>query len=210
MLLKGAYCVGEHFVDPQCLHGVLCSVPFNLIIGTMTTFRKKVLTFRSNMRVKGVCKEWICACMVLYVQIHLIWYATWLLSVEKMFDHLIQPQGSRVCVYGQNMCLHCALCLIPFNLICNMATFRKKVLTFRSNIRVMGVCREWICACMVLYVSFHLIWYVTWLLSVEKNVWPFDQTTGVEGVCVGTEYVLALCYVLYEYVLAWCSMFNSI
>ena len=57
MLLKGAYCVGEHFVDPQCLHGVLCSVPFNLIIGTMTTFRKKVLTFRSNMRVKGVCKE---------------------------------------------------------------------------------------------------------------------------------------------------------
>ena len=29
------------------------------------------------------------------------------------------------CVKGQNICLHCALCFIPVNLICNMTTFRK-------------------------------------------------------------------------------------
>ena len=30
-------------------------------------------------------------------------------------------------------------------------------------------------------------------ISEKKNVWTFDPTTGVEGVCVMTEYVFACC-----------------
>ena len=41
------------------------------------------------------------------------------------------------------MCLHGALHSIPFNLICNMITFREKnVLTFDPTPGVKGVCKQ--------------------------------------------------------------------
>ena len=55
------------------------------------------------------------------------------------------------------MCLHGALCSIPFNLICNMATFSKKVLPLDPTPGVEVVCKDRMCACMVLYSPFSLI-----------------------------------------------------
>ena len=53
------------------------------------------------------------------------------------------------------MCLHDALCSISFNLISNMTTLKKKnVLTFEPTQGVEGVCKDKICACMVLYAPF--------------------------------------------------------
>ena len=55
------------------------------------------------------------------------------------------------------MCLRGVLCSIPFNLECNMATFKNKnVLTFDHTPGVEGVCRDRICSCKVLYASFFL------------------------------------------------------
>ena len=57
------------------------------------------------------------------------------------------------------MCLHGALCSIPFNLICNMTTFSKKkcfdLLTPPQGVK--GVCKDRICASKVLYAPFPLI-----------------------------------------------------
>ena len=112
---------------------------------------------------KGVCKDRICACVVLYAPSPLIWYATGLLSLSHMvswvrcgtwfYQILIfaffltltfwpHPRDSRLCVrteYGvgskgkskeesiEQYMLHGSLCLLPFNLICNMTSFRKKM-----------------------------------------------------------------------------------
>ena len=57
---------------------------------------------------------------------------------------------------GQNMCLHVALPCIPFNLICDMTTFKKKILTPPE-----GVGKDRIRACMVLYGPFPLIFEMT-------------------------------------------------
>ena len=59
------------------------------------------------------------------------------------------------------MCLYGALCSIPINLICNMNTFRKNDLTFDRAPGVEGVCKDRICACMLLHSSFPLIGYAT-------------------------------------------------
>ena len=55
------------------------------------------------------------------------------------------------------MCLHGALCSFPINLICNVTNFKKNVLTFDPNLGVEGVCKDKICACMILHSSFPLI-----------------------------------------------------
>ena len=47
---------------------------------------------------------------------------------KNCFDRLTSSLGSRACV--RNMSLVDALCFIPFNLICNMATFRENALAF--------------------------------------------------------------------------------
>ena len=52
------------------------------------------------------------------------------------------------------LCVHGALCSIPINLICNMTTFRKNVLKFDSALGVEGVCKDRICACMLVHSSF--------------------------------------------------------
>ena len=57
------------------------------------------------------------------------------------------------------MCLHGALSSIPINLMCNMTTFRRKknVLTFAPIPGAEGVCKDRMCACMLLHLSFPLI-----------------------------------------------------
>ena len=55
------------------------------------------------------------------------------------------------------MCLHGALCFVPFILISNTTTFSKNVLTFDHSPGVEGVYKDRICACMVIYTPFLLI-----------------------------------------------------
>ena len=55
------------------------------------------------------------------------------------------------------MFLHGALHSIPFNLICNMITFREKnVFTFDPTPGVEGVCKDRICACVVIHAPISL------------------------------------------------------
>ena len=59
----------------MCLHGGLCSIPFNLICNTTTFKKKTVLTFDPTLGAKGVCKDRICACVLLHSLFSLILYA---------------------------------------------------------------------------------------------------------------------------------------
>ena len=52
------------------------------------------------------------------------------------------------------MCLHGALSSIPFNLLCNMTTFRKSILTQPQGSRVYVMT---LCAYMELYAPFPLL-----------------------------------------------------
>ena len=71
---------------------------------------------------------------------------------KKCFD-----MGSMMYV-RQNLCLHDVLCSISCNLICNMTTFRITCFDILTPPRGhVVVCKEGICACMVLYVTFLLI-----------------------------------------------------
>ena len=63
------------------------------------------------------------------------------------------------------MCLHGALCSIPDNLISNMTSFRKDVLTFDQTPGVEDVCKNRIYACIVPYDLFHLM-----TTFMKKNV----------------------------------------
>ena len=110
-------CVRREYV----LACALCYIPFNFICN-MTTFRKKsfdLLTPPQGLRV-CVWTEYVLAwCPML----HLIWYTTWLHSEP------FEPTTSwdRGCIYRQNICYQFAACVIPFNLICNMTIFWKKL-----------------------------------------------------------------------------------
>ena len=63
------------------------------------------------------------------------------------FD-LLNPYRGRGYVKGQNNCLNSVLCFIPFNLICNMTTFRKEnKITFDPTPGVKGKCVPYISLC---------------------------------------------------------------
>ena len=55
------------------------------------------------------------------------------------------------------MCMYGALCSIFFYLICNMTSFGTNVLICNPTLGVEGVCKDRICACMVLYAQFSII-----------------------------------------------------
>ena len=78
------------------------------------------------------------------------------------------------------MWLHWALFSIPINLICNMATFRKNVLTVGPHPRGRG-CVQGQNMCTLLHSSFPLIWYETWPFSEKGEFWPFDRTHDRRG-----------------------------
>ena len=76
-----------------------------------------------------------------------------------------------------------------------MTTFRKKCFDLLTPSGVEGVYKKRICACMVLYVLFPLIWYAAWLFSV-KNC--FDLLNPPQGSCVGVcKDRICACMVLY-------------
>ena len=63
------------------------------------------------------------------------------------FD-LLNPYRGQGYVKGQNNCLNSVLCFIPFNLICNMTTFRKEnKITFDPTPGVKGKCVPYISLC---------------------------------------------------------------
>ena len=114
----------------MCLHGALCSISFNLKCNMTLFSKKKKLTFWPHPRGSVcVCKDRICACMVLYAPFPLIEYATLLLSGKK--NDLTLSRGWRVCVLWQNMYLRVAAFVILFKMICTMTMFWKSwILTF--------------------------------------------------------------------------------
>ena len=59
------------------------------------------------------------------------------------------------------------------------------------------VCLDRICACMVLYAPFPLIWYASWLLS-EKNALTFWPNPGPEGVSMDKIFATILLYASYS------------
>ena len=92
------------------------------------------------------------------------------------FYLLTQLHGPRVCVRTYYMLVWCSM-LQTLNLICNMITLEKNVLTFWPHQEAKAVCKDGICACMVLYAPFPLFWYATRLLS-EKMFWPDPRGWG--------------------------------
>ena len=114
-----------------------------------------------------MCKDIICTWMVLYVPYPLIWYATWLFSVENVLN---PPQGSgcdRICAY---MVLYAPF---PFIWYATWLLSEKNKHWFDPTPEVYIVCKDRIYAWMVFCVPFPLIWYATWLLSAKKNVLTF-------------------------------------
>ena len=55
-------------------------------------------------------------------------------------------------------------------------------LTFYSNLQVEGVCKDKICACMVLYAPFPSCLICNMTTFRKKNVLTFDPSPAVEGV----------------------------
>ena len=99
---------------------------------------------------------------------------------KQCFDLWTPPTG-RGCVYGQNICFHVIVRFISIKFDRQQDYFQKKiVLTFwPPPPGVEAACKDKIIACMLLYVSFSLLWYATWPFSEEKKLfWPFDPTQG--------------------------------
>ena len=77
---------------------------------------------------------------------------------KKLFLPFDPTQRVQGVFKTQNMFLHGALRSISFNLICKMTTFRKKSFDHKTLPQGPdGVCKDRICACMVLYIPFPLI-----------------------------------------------------
>ena len=72
------------------------------------------------------------------------------------------------------MCLHGALCSFSLCLL------SENKLTFDPT-QGSRVCKDIMCACMLLYSSFPLIWYATWSCSEKVEFWPFDPTPNGRG-----------------------------
>ena len=69
--------------------------------------------------VVGIRSNILLACCT----VHFFPFTTNTFRRKKYFDPHLRCRG---CVKGQNICLHGVLCFIPFNLICNMTSFRKE------------------------------------------------------------------------------------
>ena len=84
-----------------------------------------------------------------------------------------------------------------------MTTFRKKtVLTQPPGIE--GASKDKSITCVLLYVSFALIWYATWPFSERKLFWPFNHTQG-SRVRVRPKILLACCLIFQPFNLI-CNM----
>ena len=84
------------------------------------------------------------------------------------------------CVFGQNMCVHGAVCSIPISLI-NYAIWilsEKTCFDLYPTPGVEGAWKDRLSDCMLLHSSFPLIWYAIWPCSEKDEFWPFDPTLG--------------------------------
>ena len=84
---------------------------------------------------------------------------------KECFDFLNPAQGG--CKDKLCMCLHGALCSIQINLICNVTTFGNFFLTFDPNPGIERVCKDRVCACMLLLSSFP--YFLTLILRVGEG-----------------------------------------
>ena len=112
--------------NDYALHGALHSVPFSLFCN-MTTFRFLFSFFDPTPGIEVVCKDGICACVVLYALFPIICMQHD--YIQNLFDLLTRLHGSRACARNE-YALHGALHSVPFSLICKMTTFRKKSFDF--------------------------------------------------------------------------------
>ena len=128
-------------------------------------------TFQSNPQVEGLCKERICAYMVLYAPFPLIWYATWPFSEKNILTFNPHPRTEYML----------ACCFIPYNLLCNMTMFWKSwILTFWPQPYGWGgVSAGKIFATVVLHSWFHIIWYS----SENVEFWPHLEGRGEQNIC---------------------------
>ena len=142
----------------MCLHGVLRSIPFNLICNMAGYFQKKYY-FDILAHSRGRT-EYVFACTLF----QLIWYATWLLSEKNVLIFSI--------------CLHVAAFVIPFNIIwyttCHV--LKSWMLTFWPHPRVGSMGK--IFASMLMHASFPLIWYAVWPYSEKAEFWPLPHPGG--------------------------------
>ena len=152
----------------------------------MSTFlleKKTKLPFNPTPGVAGECNDSIFAFMLLWAQLPLIWYVTWLLSERYSLTFWPHPLG-RGCVCGQNICYHVAASVVSFNLICNMTTFRKIYsLTFWPHPLGQGyVCGQNICYHVAAsVVSFNLICNMTifWKSLILASARPLSPPNGL-------------------------------
>ena len=124
------------------------------------THNFNIWPFNPTSEVRGVYKVKVFAYMLVYTSFPLIWYATWPLSeVKKNLTFWSQPtQGSSVCVITEYLLAWCST-FLSLNLIHNMTTSRKNVLTFWPHPWQWGcVCELNICCHVnVCVISFILI-----------------------------------------------------
>ena len=124
---------------------------------------------------QGVCKRRIFVCMVLFVQFPLIWYAKWLLLVKTLFDLSTLPQVERKCKNRKCSCTVLFYGSIPFNLICNISTFREKCFDFDPTPGIEGLHVAAFVIPFNLICNMTIFWNYSWILTI----WFYPQGRGV-------------------------------
>ena len=84
----------------------MCKVKVFASMLVYTSFH--LIDIQHDPKVEGVCKNRICACIVLYAPFPLIWCATRLLS-DFFALTFTPPQGSRVCVRREYVLARCSV-----------------------------------------------------------------------------------------------------
>ena len=122
---RGRWCVYWQHI---CIHGALCSIPFNLVCN-MTTFSKRYsLTFWPHPLGQGcVYGQNICYhAAASVVSFNLICNMT---TFRKIYSLTFWPNPlGRGCVCVQNICYYVGASLVCFNSICNMTIFWKNLI----------------------------------------------------------------------------------
>ena len=154
--------------------------PFSLIWYATWLLSEKKMTFDPTPGIKGVCKDRLCAYMVLNSL--KTWYATWLVTFRKKFWPL-NPHKRVECVFKDRICACMLLAfMIPFNLLCNMNMLWKIwIMTFSPSPQGrggggrggLGTKHLLLCCC---------IWYATSPYSEKIEFWLCPIPKPSQGV----------------------------
>ena len=172
-------------------------------MSSMTNFSKNMFwPFDPTPGIEGVCNDRICFSMVLYTTFLLIWYENMTTFRKKnVFDLWSHPRG-RGCVKGQNTWVHVAACAIPFNLICNMNIFWKKM-NFDLFTPPLGSGVYWQTICYhvgACVIPFNLIFWKSWPLPH-----PLNPPRGGDGWWLDTALrTIILLYIFHIYCTSVC------